>query len=367
MSVTGDVIESAPPPRRPGLARAAVIVAAVLAVAAVLISRGTHRPTSFDPMPIVTGPATNPVVALPDHIATDALAPGVDLGVFVAPTRPPMLVDTTTRTSQRLPQVRDGGIDSSFDVTDLGDGRSLIVAWLSSNDAEAYLAVDGTATRIAAGDGIVVGADGASVLVSREEGTAGRSIQRYDLAGHEVGGPVPLGPDEYLAAETVDGWVVINDSTNHWQVRDPVTHLVRYQIDEPMAVGPHTLAHALTDGRLAVDTLPGGNAAISTVVYPRLPATGLVYRALFSPDARYLAVDLIGVSPIDHTLLVLDRTTEEWSVLPGTPVRPTDGLPFGMTWGGDVLVVATGAGAVALWHPGDPTVYAAPAAQNSAS
>jgi hypothetical protein len=123
----------------------------------------------------------------------------------------------------------------------------------------------------------------------------------------------------------------------------------------------------LADGRLAIDSLAGGNAAASTFVYPRLPGTGLVYRALFSPDARYLAVDLVGAYPIDHTLLVLDRMTGVWSVLPGTPIRPLDGQPLAMAWGGDVLVVATAEGAVALWHPGDSVVYAAPAPQNSAS
>jgi hypothetical protein len=73
-------------------------------------------------------------------------------------------------------------------------------------------------------------------------------------------------------------------------------------------------------------------------------------------------------TPFDHTLLVLDRMTAAWSVVPGTPIRPLDGRPLGMAWGGgDVLVVATGEGAVALWHPGDSTVYAALAPQNSAS
>jgi hypothetical protein len=151
---------------------------------------------------------------------------------------------------------------------------------------------------------------------------------------------------------------------NEWQVRDPATGQVRYRLDSTavVAVGPRTLAYQARDGRLAVDTLQGGPASSVTAIYPPPPSPLIVFRAIFSPDGRYLAVDAAGQDPTDLSVLVLDTAAGVWSGVPGMPVQQLGaGRGPAIAWSGDVLALTTGDGGAALWRPGDPTVYAAPA------
>jgi hypothetical protein len=359
ISVAGDVIESSPRSRLSGPRRVVVVVVAVLAGAAWLVAQGVHPSTpspSAEPMPTANS------MPLPDHVVAIKLPPGIDLGTVLVPLVPPILADTAMGTSQLVAGV-PGGPDWFYDVADLADGRFLLVAQQDNGASQAFLVTAGSATLVATGDAIVAGADGASVVVTTDNGTAGRTVQRYDLAGAPVGGPVALAADEYLDADTVDGYLVVAGG-NEWQVRDPVTGQVRYRLDSNavVAVGPRTLAYQDRDGRLAVDTLPTGPASSVTAIYSAPPSPLIVFRAIFSADGRYLAVDAAGQNPTDLSVLVLDTARGIWSGVPGMPVQQlgADRGPA-IAWSDDVLALTTGDGGAALWRPGDPTVYAVPA------
>jgi hypothetical protein len=336
-----------------------VVVGALLAVAASLLAQGIHPSTpspSAEPMPTANG------VPLPDHVVAVTLPPGVDLGTVLVPLVPPILANTAMGTSQLVTGV-PGGPDWLYDVADLADGRFLLVAQQVNQTSQAFLVTAGSVTAIATGDAIVAGADGASVVVTTDRGTAGRTVQRYDLAGAPVGRATTLAPDEYLDADTVNGFLVVT-SGNDWQVRDPVTGLVRYRLESNavVAVGPRTLAYQAFDGRLAVDTLQGGPASWVTAIFPPPPSPLIVFRAIFSADGRYLAVDAAGRDATHLSVLVLDTAAGVWSEVPGMPVQQLGaGRGPAIAWSGDVLALTTGDGGAALWRPGDPTVYAAPA------
>jgi hypothetical protein len=361
--VTGDVIESAPRRRRrPGPLDAALIAAVVLVGGAWIVFRATNQAAYPQPTPSVSGTGVDPY---PDYLGLTGLGLGVDLGTVLVPISPPIIVTTSTGHGLVITGVPSGP-GWGYDTTDLGGGRFLLVTRNEYEQPEAFL-VDGASTAlVATGSGIAPGADGASVLVSRDNGTAGRMIQRYDLAGTPVGQPVELGPDEYLVGETITGWVIVNDSSDEWQVRDPVSGEVRDDgspLDagggrpaEVMAVGSRAIAFTTADGRVAI-TVAGAGGASATTVYPMPMGSGLRYRGVFSPDGRYLAIDAQGPNPIDHTILTVATANGARSVLPGTPMQvPSPRI----TWSGDVLVLSVEGGPAALWRPGTAAVYAAP-------
>jgi hypothetical protein len=363
LSVTGDVIESsARDRRRPLLRRAAPIVAAALVGGGWLALRAAGQSPPAEPVPSVSGTGVDPY---PDYLGLTGLGLGVDLGTVLIPVSPPIIVNTSTGDGRAITGVPSGP-GWSYDTTDLGAGRFLLVTRNEYEQPEAFLVHGASATLVATGNSIAPGADGASVLVSQENGTAGRRVQRYDLAGTPVGQPVALGPDEYLVGETVSGWVIVNESSDEWQLCDPVSGGVRGcesplgagggRPAEVMAVGGHAIAFTTTDRRLAI-TVTGTGGASATTAYPMPAGSGLRFRGVFSPDGRYLAIDAQGPNPIDHTILALETANGAWSGLPGTPMQITSPTT---TWSGDVLVLSVEGGPAALWRPGTAAVYAAP-------
>jgi hypothetical protein len=362
VTVTADVIESAPDRRRPWLWRVVLAATAVLVAAVWLAVGAKDQPLHPEPIPSARAIGVDPY---PDYLGLTGLGLGVDLGTVLLPTSPPIIVTTSTGDGRIITGVPSGPA-WRYETTDLGAGRFLLVARNDHQQPEAFLVHGASASLIATGNGIAPGADRSSVLVSQENGTAGRIIQRYDLLGTPVGQPVELGPDEYLVGETVTGWVIVNDSGNESQVRDPVTGEVRDRGSplgagggrpaEVMAVGPRAMAFATTDRRLAI-TVTGADGASTTTAYSMPMGSDLLYHGVFSPDGRYLAVDAQGPNLVDHTILAVATADGSWSVLPGTPMQiasPT------ITWSGDVLVLTVAGAMAALWRPGTAAVYAAP-------
>ena len=355
LAVKAEVMDGAPPAGRPALRKAGVVVVVMLLAAWI-----AYQETRPAPPPALTPVATTSAAPVPDLIVAAAPPAGLDLGTLVAPTDPPRLIDVRHGINRRvvgIPRGRD------YRVAQVGSGDFLVTGRDPRGPARAFLvrADSATAIQIAAGDVIVPGADGASVLVSRSGPDGAPVVQRYDLSARAVGAPVSLQPDEVLVHEMAAGWLIA--SGGEWLLRNPASGLLAHRFPTVYAAGALALAHPAPAARLAVLRLtPAGLPQPFGELYTSPPAA-IVVGAAFSADGRFLAVDGADRTLTVHVVAVLDTVDGSWSVLPGTPVHMDPQSPaLALTWAADVLSVVTAGDRVILWRPGSSTAYAAPAA-----
>jgi hypothetical protein len=351
-----DVIESVPAHPR-WLLKNAALLAAATATGLLLWVLG--RPPEAAPLPSTSASPTGSQTGygfLP-LFPTGPLPPAALAVAVVAPVKPPrFFLPATTPAALAI-----AGISSmpqgKYTAAELADGflvtsRPAYAGTGLEPPTDAYL-VRGdlsVARHLATAGTIALGADGRSVLAVN-----GPSVTRVGLDGTRRE-EATLPPGRGLAVDTIAGYIIGNGTVGPWEIWDPRTGEVRHRFQQLFAASGGTVAYGSHSRAITLLDLASGTR-LETEIPDRELA---VHQAALSRDGRYLAAHLINRGQWQHLIAVFDSKASLWYAMPGTPFAALNQMA--LAWSGGVLVLAytVDQPAVALWRPGDATVYGVP-------
>jgi hypothetical protein len=380
--------EPSPWPRR--LAAIAALVVLVVGGAVYLgLSRHQHAPVATHRAPVTPspGPTALSLPPEPDGIAGQTLAWNRALRLPAAGTQPVWFSPASGRSEQivGLPANRSG-----YQFSRVGGGWAVQVSPASpvacggcaGMPASVWFLPDGARSVTMVGPANLVApaaTAGAVWLTSYAPGanmtTAAGTAREVSAAGPQAR-PVTLPPGYAIAQGTDRGLLLVPVSRQPGaadKLWDPATAKTSQSFHGVLAASAGKIALASRCapkcGVQVLDLATGGHTTVA------LPAGNTLASAAFSPDGRFLALQVSFGNTGDGLamrLQVASTATGRLTAVPGTWVSSDALVGFGWPAGGDSLVAEfnfTTKTELASWHPGasHPAVTVVPLGRGQAS